>query len=77
MKTTDLRNMTKDELLHQRRLLMEEWFNLRMQKALKPLDNPRRIRRIRKDIARVNTIIREDELGIRPIIGEETETTPV
>jgi len=73
MKTTDLRNMTKDELFHQRRLLIEEWFNLRMQKALKPLDNPRRIRRIRKDIARVNTIIREDELGIRSIIGEETD----
>jgi len=73
MKMEELRNMTKDELLHQRKLLIEEWFNLRMQAAIKPLDNPRRIRQIRKDIARINTILREDELGIRRIIGESGE----
>ena len=72
MKMEELRNMTKDELLHQRKLLFEEWFNLRMQAAIKPLDNPKRIRQIRKDIARINTILREDELGIRRIIGEPT-----
>jgi len=70
MKMEELRNMTKDELLHQRKLLIEEWFNLRMQAAIKPLDNPKRIRQIRKDIARINTILREHELGIRRIIGE-------
>ena len=67
MKTSELRTMTKDELLNQRKLLTEEWFNLRMQSAIKPLDNPRRIRIIRKDLARINTILNEDELGIRPI----------
>ncbi len=73
MKIEELRNMTKDELLRQRRLLFEEWFNLRMQSAIKPLDNPKRIRQIRKDIARINTILREHELGIRKLIGEKEE----
>ncbi len=70
MKIHEIRNMTKDELLHQRKLLIEEWFNLRMQAALKPLDNPKRIRQLRKDLARINTILHEDELGIRKIMGE-------
>ncbi|MCD6595897.1 50S ribosomal protein L29 [bacterium] len=70
MKIQDIRNMTKDELLHQRSLFIEEWFNLRMQAALKPLDNPKRIHIIRKDLARINTILHENELGIRKIIGE-------
>ena len=70
MKIHEIRNMTKDELLHQRKLIIEEWFNLRMQAALKPLDNPKRIRQLRKDLARINTILREDELGIRKIMGE-------
>jgi len=46
---------------------------LRMQSAIKPLDNPKRIRQIRKDIARIKTILHEDELGIRKIVAE-TET---
>ncbi|MCD6418556.1 50S ribosomal protein L29 [bacterium] len=73
MKVSELRTMTKDELIHHRDQLVEEWFNLRMQSAIKPLDNPKRIRQIRKDIARINTILHEDELGIRKIVAE-TET---
>jgi len=70
MKKNELKNMLKDELLNRRRLLTEEWFNLRMQSAIKPLDNPKRIRQIRKEIARINTMLREDELGIRKLAGE-------
>ena len=70
MKKSELKNMLKDELLNRRRLLTEEWFNLRMQSAIKPLDNPKRIRQIRKEIARINTMLREDELGIRKLAGE-------
>ena len=77
MKKYELRNMTKDELLIQKRHLLEEWFNLRMQAALKPLDNPRRIRLIKKDLARINTLLTEEKKGIRRIIGEsKPETTP-
>ncbi len=71
MKISELRAMTKDELLHQKEQITQEWFNLRMQAAIKPLDNPRQMRRLRKDLARVNTILRENELGIIKIIGEE------
>lgn len=74
MKRSDIKNMTMDELLHQRKLLTEEWFNLRIQAAIKPLDNPRRIRQIRKDLARINTVLREIQLGIRKGLGiEETK----
>lgn len=77
MKPEELRIMTIDEIIHQKKMLVEEWFNLRMQSAIKPLDNPKRIRQIRKDIARINTILRENELGIRSISavpGEEKGT---
>jgi large subunit ribosomal protein L29 len=44
--------------------LKEELFNLRFQLATGQLDNPMRIREVRKDIARAKTILRERELGI-------------
>jgi large subunit ribosomal protein L29 len=69
MKTHEIRNLTKDELLHNRRVLIEEWFNLRIQATLKPPDNPKRIKQIKKDLSRINTILQEDKLGIRKIIG--------
>jgi large subunit ribosomal protein L29 len=71
MKMFQINNMTKEELLLQRRNLMVEWFNLRMQCVLKPLDNPKRIGVIRKDIARINTILHEFELGIRKAMTAE------
>jgi len=71
MKMFQINNMTKEELLLQRRNLMIEWFNLRMQSVLKPLDNPKRIKVIRKDIARINTILHEFELGIRKVMTAE------
>jgi len=71
MKMFQINNMTKDELLLQRKNLMVEWFNLRMQSVLKPLDNPKRIKVMRKDIARSNTILHEFELGIRKVMTAE------
>jgi len=66
-KTWQLREMSKDELLQRKRELEEEDFNLRMQTAVTTLKNPMRLRDIRKEKARINTILREDELGIREI----------
>ena len=63
MKAADLRAMTDDELRGKLRDLKEELFNLRFQNATGQLENPSRIRAVRKDIARVNTIIRARELG--------------
>jgi large subunit ribosomal protein L29 len=65
MKKERMRELTPDELLQRKLELEEELFNLRWQKASKELDNPLRLREIRKELARINTILREDELKIR------------
>ncbi len=56
--------MSSEELLRKLDDLKEELFNLRFQMATAQLDNPMRIREVRRDIARVKTILRERELGI-------------
>ncbi len=67
-----MRELTREELLQRRSEMEEELFNLRLQKASKELDNPLRLRILKREIARVNTILREDELNIRPLaLGEE------
>lgn len=60
----DFRNMTTAEIEQKISALKEELFNLRFQLATGQLDNPTRIRQVRKSIARAKTILRERELGI-------------
>jgi len=67
MRVSSLRDMTRDELVARRNDLQEEQFNLLMRRTLKPLDNPLRLREIRRDMARIATLIAEDEKGIRRI----------
>lgn len=62
MKTKELRDMTNVELDQRLTELKGELFNLRFQLATGQLENPLRIRNVRKDIARLKTIIRENEL---------------
>ena len=62
MKPKELREMSQDELTAQLKSLKEQLFRLRFQLATAQLENPMRIRQVRKDIARVHTIIREREL---------------
>ncbi|WP_127584004.1 50S ribosomal protein L29 [Paenibacillus koleovorans] len=64
MKATEFRNLTTAELEHKISGFKEELFNLRFQLATGQLDNPVRLRELRKEIARAKTIIRERELGI-------------
>jgi large subunit ribosomal protein L29 len=61
-KTKNLRDMTDEEVIRQIDQLKTELFNLRFQLATNQLDNPMRIREVRKDIARGKTILREREL---------------
>lgn len=65
MKAKELREMSNEELHRQLDELKEELFNLRFQLTVGQLDNPMRVRQVRKDIARIKTILRERELGIR------------
>jgi large subunit ribosomal protein L29 len=67
MKAKEVRDMTIDELRVKLGSLKEELFNLRFQVATGQLDNPMRIKDVRKSIARVKTIMRERELGIRVV----------
>lgn len=62
MKANEVRQMTQTELVGKLSELKAELFNLRFQLATGQLDNPVRIRLVRKDIARVSTIMREIEL---------------
>jgi large subunit ribosomal protein L29 len=64
MKTSELRNLTTAEIEQKISAYKEELFNLRFQLATGQLDNPARIRTVRKAIARAKTILRERELGI-------------
>jgi len=58
-----LRELSDEELNRKLRELKEELFNLRFQKAAGQLENPARIRQVRRDIARILTILRERELS--------------
>lgn len=64
MKVREIRDMSDAELQQKVRELKEELFNLRFQMVTGQLENPLRIREVRKNIARVKTIIRERELNI-------------
>ena len=62
MKASEVRDLTTAELESKLKDLKAELFNLRFQLAINQLDNPMRINAVKKDIARVKTIIRENEL---------------
>lgn len=59
MKAADIRQKTADELAEQIRTLRREAFNLRFQRASGQLETTSRIREVRRDIARIQTIINE------------------
>ena len=65
MRAEELRDFTDLELVQKCREFKEELFNLRFQHATAQLDNPMRIKEVKRDIARIKTIIRERDLGIK------------
>ena len=62
MNAKEIRQSTLPELNEQLTKLKEELFNLRFQLAINQLENPMRIVAVKKDIARIKTVIRENEL---------------
>jgi len=64
VKVKDVRDLTSEELQRKLESLKGELFNLRFQVATGQLDNPMRMREVRKTIAQVKTVLRERELGI-------------
>ena len=67
----ELRELTDEELTDRVRESKEELFNLRFQMATGQLDNNRRLRTVRQEIARVYTVLRERELGLAAGPGGE------
>ena len=61
---SELRELTEEELVLRLKESKEELFNLRFQMATGQLDNNRRLRTVRHDIARIYTVQRERELGL-------------
>jgi len=65
MKSQELRELSVPELKEKLSQLREELFNLRFQKTIHKLENPMRIRQVKRDIARVLTILKEKKFNIR------------
>lgn len=59
-----LRRANNEELLDRKRHITESLFNLRFRLASGQIEDPKRVRKYRKAIGRINTILRERELGI-------------
>jgi large subunit ribosomal protein L29 len=59
MKAAEMRDQTVEELVDKERELAEQLFALRLQKVTGQLEKPSRVRQVRKDLARVLTVLRE------------------
>ncbi len=71
MKAKDLRTLTRDELSQRLREAQEELFNLKFQQKTGQLNNPLRIREVKKDIARLMTLLGEGAgVGTSPVQDE-------
>ncbi|MGH7466933.1 MAG: 50S ribosomal protein L29 [Longimicrobiales bacterium] len=62
MKADELRDLTNDELSQRITQAQEELFRLRFRSATQQLENPSLIRKLRRDVARIKTILRQREL---------------
>ena len=72
MRADELRRLSEPELTRRIAELEEEMYNLRFQQATRQTTNPNRVRILRREIARIQTILREHALGIRSLIGAES-----
>lgn len=63
MKAKSLKDLSTQELNNKLVDLKQELFNLRFQHATGQLENPMKIKNVKRDIARINTVIREQELS--------------
>ncbi|MBM4043546.1 MAG: 50S ribosomal protein L29 [Planctomycetes bacterium] len=74
MKPSEIRAKAKEEILEELQGCRRELFNLRFQRQSEGIENPSQLRRLRKDIARLQTILREMELGLRrPAASQASE----
>lgn len=65
MKASEIRDLSEQELFDKLAELKQELFNLRFQHAINQLDNPLRMKAVKRDIARVKTFIRKQESSVQ------------
>ena len=70
MKVSELRESSVEELQIKLTELAEEKFNLRFQHALGQLSSPIRLRQVRRDVAQVQTVLNEHQLGLRTLASK-------
>ena len=70
VKAKAIREMSAEEIRTRLQELREEVFNLRFRNAMKQLDDALRIRIVKRDLARIRTVLREHQLGIRKMASE-------
>lgn len=63
MKTSEIRELSDKERLDKTRDFQEEMFNLKFQLATGKIENPSRLRTLRRDIARIKTVVKEIQAG--------------
>jgi large subunit ribosomal protein L29 len=63
MKAAELRDLGEDELGTKERDLTDQLFRMRIQKSMGTLENPDKIRTVRRDLARIKTVLRQKRAG--------------
>jgi large subunit ribosomal protein L29 len=63
MKAKELRKMSSEDLANKERDLREDYFKLKFQHGIRRLENPSRLKQLRRDIARVRTVLNEQARG--------------
>lgn len=77
MKVFELREKTRQELIDLLSDLHKEKFNLSLRRGAQELPNPLRMRSLRRDIACIKTVLKEDELGIKKLLEPRKAKTQV
>jgi len=65
MKIADARNLTDSELVSKKKDARQEYFNLRLQQQTGALEKPSRLKELRKDVAKLETVISERRLSLK------------
>jgi large subunit ribosomal protein L29 len=73
MKPNEIRDLVREEIFVRKEELEKEIFNLKIRQATKQVENPLRIRILRRELARITTILHEDNKGIRKLASKGEE----
>ena len=65
MKIAEVRNLTDSELVTKKKEARQEYFNLRLQQTTGALERPTRLNEVRKDVAKLETVLSERRLGLK------------